>query len=64
MAVDAIVKIIKIAICGSNAHILTDDALTCTPRVLGHEEVGAIDSIGGSVTAFHPGGRVLRLETC
>ena len=38
---DAGVKIIKVAICGSNGHILTSDALICTPRVFGHEEIGA-----------------------
>ena len=41
LAGDAGVRIIKIATCGSNGHILTGDAPTCTPRVFGHEEVGA-----------------------
>ena len=57
---DAIVKITKTTICGTDLHILKGDVATCTPgRILGHEGVGVIDSVGAGVTAFRPGDRVL-----
>jgi alcohol dehydrogenase len=57
---DAIVKITKSTICGTDLHILKGDVPTCTPgRILGHEGVGVIDSVGAAVTAFKPGDHVL-----
>jgi alcohol dehydrogenase len=57
---DAIVRITKTTICGTDLHILKGDVPTCKPgRVLGHEGVGIVDSIGAAVTAFKPGDRVL-----
>ena len=57
---DAIVRITKTTICGTDLHILKGDVRTCQPgRVLGHEGVGVIDQIGGTVTSFKPGDRVL-----
>jgi alcohol dehydrogenase len=57
---DAIVKILKTTICGTDLHILKGDVPTCTPgRILGHEGVGVIDSVGAGVTAFKTGDRVL-----
>ena len=57
---DAIVKITKTTICGTDLHILKGDVATCAPgRILGHEGVGVIDSVGAGVTAFNPGNRVL-----
>ena len=57
---DAIVKIAKTTICGTDLHILKGDVATCAPgRILGHEGVGVVDSIGAGVTAFKPGDRVL-----
>jgi len=57
---DAIVKITKTTICGTDLHILKGDVATCAPgRILGHEGVGVIDSVGSGVTAFRPGDRVL-----
>ena len=57
---DAIVKMVKTTICGTDLHILKGDVATCAPgRILGHEGVGVVDSIGAGVTAFHPGDRVL-----
>ncbi len=38
---DAIVKISKTTICGTDLHILKGDVPTCAPgRILGHEGVG------------------------
>ncbi|MCP2088236.1 UNVERIFIED_ORG: alcohol dehydrogenase [Paraburkholderia sediminicola] len=57
---DAIVKISKTTICGTDLHILKGDVATCQPgRVLGHEGTGVIEQVGAGVTAFKPGERVL-----
>ena len=57
---DAIVRITKTTICGTDLHILKGDVATCAPgRILGHEGVGIIDSVGAAVTEFKPGDHVL-----
>jgi alcohol dehydrogenase len=57
---DAIVKIVKTTICGTDLHILKGDVATCAPgRILGHEGVGVVDSVGAAVSTFRPGDRVL-----
>src|SRR5471030_733695 len=57
---DAIVRITKTTICGTDLHILKGDLPACTPgRILGHEGVGVVDSIGAAVTSFRPGNTVL-----
>ncbi|KAK0649081.1 alcohol dehydrogenase GroES domain-containing protein [Cercophora newfieldiana] len=57
---DAVVKLTKTTICGTDLHIRKGDVATCTPgRVLGHEGVGIIDEIGDSVTKFKKGDPVL-----
>ena len=57
---DAIVKITKTTICGTDLHILKGDVPSCAPgRILGHEGVGVIDQTGPAVTAFRPGDHVL-----
>jgi alcohol dehydrogenase len=57
---DAIVRITRTTICGTDLHILKGDVPTCAPgRILGHEGVGVVDTIGPAVTAFKPGDRVL-----
>jgi len=57
---DAIVKIVKTTICGTDLHIVKGDLASCKPgRILGHEGVGIVDKVGPAVTAFKPGDRVL-----
>jgi len=57
---DAIVRITRTTICGTDLHILKGDVPTCKPgTVLGHEGVGIIDSVGTGVTAFKAGDNVL-----
>jgi alcohol dehydrogenase len=57
---DAIVKMVKTTICGTDLHILQGDVATCAPgRILGHEGVGVVDAAGGGVTGFKAGDRVL-----
>ncbi len=57
---DAIVKISKTTICGTDLHILKGDLSTVTVgRILGHEGVGVVEQVGGSVANFSVGDRVL-----
>lgn len=57
---DAIVRVRKTTICGTDLHILKGDVPTVAPgRILGHEGVGEIVQVGEAVTAFKPGDRVL-----
>jgi alcohol dehydrogenase len=57
---DAIVKITKTTICGTDLHILKGDVPSCQPgRILGHEGVGIVDTAGPAVSTFKPGDRVL-----
>jgi len=57
---DAIVKVTRTTICGTDLHILKGDVPTCTPgRILGHEGVGIVEDIGAGMTQFKKGDRVL-----
>ena len=57
---DAIVKLSRTTICGTDLHILKGDVATCEPgRILGHEGVGVVEEVGGAVTSFKAGDRVL-----
>ncbi len=57
---DAIVKVLKTTICGTDLHILKGDVRTCKPgRILGHEGIGVVEQAGSSVTGFRTGDRVL-----
>src|SRR5690348_13045653 len=59
-ATDAIVKMTKTTICGTDLHILKGDVPTCEPgRIIGHEGVGIIEEIGPGVTFFKKGDHVL-----
>lgn len=57
---DAIVKMTRTTICGTDLHILKGDVPSCTSgRILGHEGVGVVAEVGSAVTAFKPGDAVL-----
>lgn len=57
---DAIVRVTKTTICGTDLHILKGDVPSCTSgRILGHEGVGIIEQAGSGVTQFKKGDRVL-----
>lgn len=57
---DAIIRMSRTTICGTDLHILKGDVPTCSPgRILGHEGVGVVDAVGSGVTRFKPGDRVL-----
>ena len=57
---DAIVKISKTTICGTDLHILKGDVpLVTEGTILGHEGIGVIEQAGANVSNFHVGDRVL-----
>jgi alcohol dehydrogenase len=59
-ATDAVVRITRTTICGTDLHILKGDVPTvAVGRILGHEGIGVIDEVGTGVSRFHKGDRVL-----
>jgi alcohol dehydrogenase len=57
---DALVKITKTTICGSDLHIMKGDVPEVTDgRILGHEGVGIVTETGSGVTNFKAGDRVV-----
>ena len=57
---DAVVRVTTTTICGTDLHILKGDLPAVeSGRILGHEGVGVIESIGSEVTAFKRGDRVI-----
>ncbi len=57
---DAVVKITRTTICGTDLHIMKGDVATVTDgRTLGHEGVGVIENVGSSVSSFRVGDNVL-----
>ena len=57
---DAIIRITKTTICGTDLHILKGDVPAVTPgRILGHEGVGIVEEVGEAVSNFKKGDRVL-----
>lgn len=57
---DAIVKVLKTTICGTDLHIMKGDVPEVTDgRILGHEGIGVIEKTGKAVTNFKPGDKVL-----
>jgi len=57
---DAIVKIVKTTICGTDLHIMKGDVPEVTDgRIIGHEGVGIIDEAGSAVSNFKKGDHVL-----
>jgi len=57
---DVIVQVDAVTICGTDLHILKGDVPTVEKgRILGHEAVGTVQTIGAAVTDLKPGDRVL-----
>jgi alcohol dehydrogenase len=57
---DAIVRVTRTTICGSDLHILKGDVPEVTVgRILGHEGVGVVEDVGPAVTSFKPGDHVI-----
>jgi len=57
---DAIVRITKTTICGTDLHILKGDVPSVKAgRILGHEGVGVVEEVGSAVSSFKARDRVL-----
>jgi alcohol dehydrogenase len=57
---DVIVRVDTTTICGSDLHILQGDTPEVTDgRILGHEAVGTVETVGSAVTTLAVGDRVL-----
>ena len=57
---DAVVKILKTTICGTDLHIMKGDLPEVKEgRILGHEGVGVIEEVGSSVSNFKKGDHVI-----
>ena len=56
---DAVVRVTRAAICGSDLHFFHLKAPIDPGEVLGHEAVGVVESVGPQVTRFVPGDRVV-----
>ena len=57
---DAIVKILKTTICGTDLHIMKGDLPDVTDgRIIGHEGVGIVEETGTAVSNFKKGEHVL-----
>lgn len=57
---DAIVRMVKTTICGTDLHIMRGSVPTCTSgRILGHEGIGIIEEAGTGVTEHKVGDKVL-----
>jgi alcohol dehydrogenase len=59
-ATDAVVRMTRTTICGTDLHILKGDLPTVAEgRILGHEGIGVVEGVGIGVNRFHKGDRVL-----
>jgi alcohol dehydrogenase len=57
---DAVVRVERTTICGTDLHILKGDVATVTDgRILGHEGVGVVEDVGPGVSNFKKGDRAL-----
>jgi alcohol dehydrogenase len=57
---DAVVKILKTTICGTDLHIMKGDLPEVKEgRILGHEGVGIVEEVGSSVSNFKKGDHVI-----
>jgi alcohol dehydrogenase len=57
---DAIIRITRTTICGTDLHIMKGDVPEVTDGlILGHEGVGVVDQVGAGVSTFRVGDRVL-----
>ncbi|WP_034275614.1 zinc-binding dehydrogenase [Actinospica robiniae] len=56
---DAVVRVVRAAICGSDLHPYRSMPATDTGRAMGHEFLGIVEDIGTEVTGFKRGDLVL-----
>ena len=52
---DAIVRMLKTTICGTDLHIIKGDVPAVqNGTILGHEGIAVVEEVGSSVTNFNP----------
>jgi alcohol dehydrogenase len=57
---DAVVRVLRTTICGSDLHILKGDVPECKDGlILGHEGVGVVEEVGPAVSNFKKGDHVI-----
>lgn len=57
---DAVVRILKTTICGTDLHILGGDVPETQPgSILGHEGIGIVEEVGSAVNNFKVGDKVI-----
>lgn len=57
---DAIIKVTKTTICGTDLHILKGDVPAVEEgRILGHEGIGIVEEVGSSVSKYKKGDKVI-----
>ncbi|WP_435130224.1 zinc-dependent alcohol dehydrogenase family protein [Mycoplasma sp. 6243] len=57
---DAVVRILKTTICGTDLHILGGDVPETQPgKILGHEGIGIVEEVGSAVSNFKVGDKVI-----
>ncbi|PKQ30068.1 MAG: alcohol dehydrogenase [Actinobacteria bacterium HGW-Actinobacteria-10] len=57
---DAIVRVTKTTICGTDLHIMKGDVAAVTDgRILGHEAIGVVEEVGSAISNFKVGDKVL-----
>lgn len=57
---DAVVRMLKTTICGTDLHILGGDVPACKPgTTLGHEGIGIVEEVGEGVNNFKVGDKVI-----
>jgi alcohol dehydrogenase len=57
---DAVVRILKTTICGTDLHIMKGDMPeVASGRILGHEGVGVVEEVGSTVSNFKKGDHVI-----
>lgn len=62
---DAIVRMVKTTICGTDLHIIKGDVPAVeSGRILGHEGIAVVEEVGDSVTNFKKGDKVLVSCVC
>ena len=61
---DAIVRVLKTTICGTDLHILGGDVPACKEgTILGHEGIGIVEEVGDAVNNFKVGDKVKQGQT-
>jgi threonine dehydrogenase-like Zn-dependent dehydrogenase len=56
---EALLRVTLTTICGTDLHILRGEYPVRPGLIIGHEPVGVIEEIGGGITGYAPGDRVL-----